>query len=168
MSDGTDYSISVRDAEWLSGMVSLPLDIRRMVLTKYAEQHGIASLIEAFAQFTGVAGSVVANGAEMCSISRIVEGAEHPERPSSRLNLPTIFGALQGAILADRVTTHARCSTCAFRLGTIANQSPVTTCDADYCVRGGGRDFMCHEGVGEHDEPTSACAGYAQKRRMSA
>jgi hypothetical protein len=165
MENGTDYNIRPRDAEWLSGTVMLPLDIRRLSLIKFVEQHGPEALLEAFAQFMGLANSVSANGASMCSLTRIMDGTEHPDRPEERVNMPTPFGALQGAILAAKSDTPARCATCAFRLGTIANQSPITTADADYCSHPGEQEFFCHEGAGDNDHPTRACAGFAQARK---
>jgi ribosomal protein L34E len=151
-------------AEWLSGTVLLPLDIRVLSLRKFRENFGTEGLIDAFAHFMGLTSSMAANAVEMCSMQRVIDGAEHPDRLSDRLNLPTPFGALQGVILASKVDETKTCATCAFRLGSVANQSPVTTSDADYCAHEGERPFMCHEGVHEGGEPTKACAGFAQLR----
>ncbi len=161
---GTDYSMSVPDAEWLSGTVCLPLGIRRLSLARFAEQFGTAALVEAFAQFIGLSSSVVANGADMCSMQRIIDGSEHPDRHEDRVNMPTPFGALQGVLLASKANSINACGTCAFRLGSIANQSPITTCDADWCGHLGESAFMCHEDCDDAGEPTKACAGWAQLR----
>lgn len=47
-----------------------------------------------------------------------------------------------------------RCATCAFRRGTVANQSPATLLSALECLQGDDI-FMCHERV-DHD-----CVGYS-------
>lgn len=162
--NGTDYSMLRRDALWLSGTVMLPIDIRRLSLERYVETHGHDAMLEAFAQFMGLASSVAANAAAMCSMQRILDGTEYPDQPESRVNLPTPFGALQGVLLAGEVDSSLTCETCAFRLGSVANQSPITTADADYCSHPGETPFMCHEGVDEREDPTKACAGFAQLR----
>ena len=51
----------------------------------------------------------------------------------------------------------------AFVVGTHANQSPVTTCDADYCGHDGQPPFLCHD-VEPGEQPRAACRGWAQLR----
>lgn len=51
-----------------------------------------------------------------------------------------------------------RCDGCAFRLGTLANQSVATQMTALKCVIE-GEPFYCHKGVGD-GEPKRLCAGY--------
>ncbi len=55
-----------------------------------------------------------------------------------------------------------RCQTCAFRNGTLANGSPVTTMEALKCVVE-GHQFQCHEKGREGQD----CVGWAVMRQVS-
>ena len=68
----------------------------------------------------------------------------HPQL-AEKINLPTLFGALHGVVLAAGVKSDKTCGGCAFRLGTPANQSPITTGDADWYFHPGEGDCLCHE-----------------------
>lgn len=161
---GTDYNMAPAHAEWLSGTICLPIELRILLLRKFVASFSQDGLIEAFAHFMGLANSVAANAAEMCSMQRIMDGMEHPDRMEDRVNMPTPFGALQGVLLASKVSQEGICSTCAFRLGSAPNQSPITTCDADWCSHPGEEPFMCHEDMDERGRPTKACVGFARLR----
>lgn len=164
MEEQTTYSIAADDAQWLAGATVLAPDMRRLVLATILDQRGPDHLVALFAEFIGLANSVCANAAEMVSLQRIIDGYEHPERESDRINLPTPFGALQGVMLAAKVDAPDACGGCAFRLGTIANQSPITTADADYCSHPDEAPFMCHEHLDDNGDPTRGCAGFAKLR----
>lgn len=87
-------------------------------------------------------------------------------------NRPTAAGRDLGADLA-RVCDVAeaeqrkrfpnmaeRCSSCAFRAGTVPNGCPETLMDAIKCVIE-QREFMCHMGPGiKEGKPTLPCAGW--------
>lgn len=159
--DAMDYDINPKVAQLLLGLVALPARKRIVKLQMLSLWMSGGEFVNLFAQFIGMANSVVANSAEMADILLMTAGVTHPDRPSSRANLPTIVGALRGIVMAQGVDASKVCEGCAFRLGTPANQSPITTTDADMCV-GDGELFLCHM---EHDEkgnPFKACAGYAQ------
>jgi hypothetical protein len=158
-----DYTITRPDAENLRGIVLLPADIRQMALKKYVERHGVGDLIALFSQFIGLANSVVANNREMVEIILITEGGMWPNS-AEQANLPTIFGALNGVVIADGIDQSKLCEGCAFRVGTSANQSPVTTCDADWQSHPGNANFMCHMDMDNEGQPKKACAGFAQLR----
>lgn len=162
-SKAIDYSIDEADTRELLGIVSLPADYRGMLLTKYVAEHGTAALAELFAQFIGLANSVVANNREMAELLLITEGGMTPNA-AEQANLPTIFGALNGILLAEGVDQAKTCGGCAFRLGSCANQSPVTTCDADWCSDGEDQ-FMCHEDLDDVGKPTRKCTGFTQARK---
>lgn len=159
----TDYAISPDDARELMGVVTLPHEYRSMVLTNYAAEHGIIALAELFAQFIGLANSVVANNREMLELHLICAHGEYPES-AAKLNLPTLFGALNGVALAASVDQTKTCGGCAFRLGTPANQSPVTTCDAGWCSDG-EVEFWCHEDLDAKGKPRRKCVGFTQARK---
>ena len=161
----TDYNLTAKQARELMGAVLLPAEIRRKVLALYARKHGQAALIDLFAQIIGLANSVVANTCDMVELELIVAGVMHPDRPDQGPNLPTLFGALSGVALAEGIDQAPLCHGCAFRLGTPANQSPITTCDADWCSHPGEEPFYCHEDRDENDDPTRGCAGFAQMRK---
>jgi hypothetical protein len=161
---GAAYDLSPAARDVLMGAVGLPLDIRRLALNRLMSDVGREGLIDAFAQFIGLANSVVENNREMVEIILITEGGM-TDRAAEKANLPTIFGALNGLKIAEGVDVSKTCEGCAFRVGTPANQSASTTCDADWCGHPGEARFLCHaEGLDERGEPTQACAGWAQLR----
>lgn len=164
MSDqiNADYSLSKSEASSLAGAVLLPADVRRAILEKYVKEHGTAALVNMFAEFIGLANSVVENNREAIEIFGLCNGALHPDE-AGKLNLPTLFGACNGVMIADGIGQDGLCGGCAFRIGTIANQSPSTTCDADFCGHPGEPTFMCHEHP-EGGVPTRACVGFARLR----
>lgn len=157
------YSLTHDDAAWLAGACGLPADIRSEAFTSYAALHGIGALANLFAQFIGMANSVVANNREAIELFGIIEGGMSPQQ-AEKLNLPTIFGACNGAMIAAGIEQKPLCHGCAFRVGALANQSPATTCDADWCSHPGEEPFYCHEDMDEKGDPTKACAGFAQLR----
>jgi len=157
------YSIAPDGAGVLMGAAGLTPEIRREILAHFAREHGEAALVALFAEFIGLANSVVANCHDALEVFGIAHLGMHPYE-AEKLNLPTIFGALNGARLAHDVDPKGLCDGCAFRLGTHANQSPVTTCDAGDCSQPGEANFMCHENLDDSGAPTKACGGWARKR----
>lgn len=159
---GADYAMTDEEAGALLGATQLPADLRKIVLTRYLEEHGQEKLIDLFAQFMGLATSVVANNREMCELILIEAGMNFMQ--AEKANLPTIFGALQGVRLANGVNQDKVCHGCAFRLGSCANQSPITTTDAHYCVIE-DTDFLCHEDLDDNGKPLHKCRGFGQARK---
>ncbi|MNJ54567.1 hypothetical protein D3C77_500150 [compost metagenome] len=133
---------------------------RGQALTAYAEQYGQAHLVSLFTQFIGMANSVVENCAAMTDLVLITEMDMHPDRFNS-INLPTIAGACQGVALAAQADPAGACEGCAYRLGTMANQSPMATSDASYMAIE-PRGFMCHAEVDECGRPLNVCVGHAK------
>lgn len=162
--DRTDYALTPAARDVLMGATSLPADLRALVLRHFLADHGAEALIEAFAQFIGLANSVVANNREMIEIILICDGGMS-DREAEKANLPTVFGALNGLKIAEGLEPAGMCEGCAFRVGAPANQSPCTTVDADHCAEPGEVNFLCHaEGLDDRGEPTRGCAGWAQLR----
>lgn len=158
-----DYTLTDGQADALSAVAAVPVEFRRKLLSRISK----SELVEMFAQFVGMANSVVANNREMVELLLIING-DHPHS-AEKANLPTIMGALWGAKLANAAATDKVCGGCAYRVGTPANQSPVTTCDADWCDNDGRQRFMCHEDLDDKGEPLHVCRGHgrvaAGKRR---
>lgn len=165
--NASDYAMTNEQAEALKGIALLPHADRVRALRLYAKHFGQRGLVDLFAHFIGMANSVVANNREMVELFLASEGIVHPEKVH-HVNLPTIFGALVGVGLANSVEQAKTCGTCAYRLASPPNQSPSTTLDAAYQVEERA-DFMCHERLDEREEPTTLCAGHAQRAaRVSA
>lgn len=160
----TDYAMSARDASELKGVVLLPFEIRREILDNYRKTRGADALVDLFAHFIGMANAVVKNSYESVFLLGIIEGNMHPHQ-AEKINVPSLFGALQGIELAAQVDQRKTCDGCAFRLGTLANQSPSTTSDAIWCNVGDEELFMCHEHLDEQGEPIVPCGGHEQVRR---
>lgn len=91
---------------------------------------------------------------------------EHPHT-AEQANLPTMFGALQGVVLAATVDPRGTCAGCAYRLGTPANTSPVTTSDAIYCRQELSR-FYCHADLDDQGNPVRTCVGHAKAMKQDA
>lgn len=163
MERADDYSMTPEHAKWLKGASLLDLELRREVLAKMLDEVGPAGLVEAFAQFIGLANSVVSNSHDFLELAAIVHGDMHPYQ-AEKINFPTIFGALMGVPLAEFGCDQA-CHGCAFRLGSAANQSPATTVDADWCGHPGEQPFMCHEDM-DKGEPTKICQGWLRLRQQ--
>jgi hypothetical protein len=164
-----DYSFDPKMADILSGVVMSPCATRTELLEKIQSKIGVAGFAELFANFIGLANSTLKNSDEMIDIILIVQGIRHPDKSEDRANLPSIFGALRGVIMADGIDASKVCGGCAFRLGTPANQSPITTTEAHDCVGDdGGRHFQCHEELDRRGQPFKACAGYAQSIKKNA
>jgi hypothetical protein len=156
----TTYSLTKDEAVNLGAMSFMPHDMRLELLEKYHREHGTAALIRMFSQFVALTKSIEENTREFIEMYLICECNHTPEN-AEKINLPTILGACQGAQMAIP-PTKGMCDGCAFRIGTAANQSIVTTADATYCSEDRVK-FMCHESLDERGEATKPCAGYARE-----
>jgi len=160
MPANTEYSMSWNDASNLAGIAQLDLVMRREALTCYLQRNGSQRLVEFMAQLIGMANSVAANCAEMSDQVLITECGVHPDKFTS-VNLPTIIGACQGVMIASKCDPAGACHGCAYRLGSIANQSPITTCDAEFMAHD-QKGFMCHAHLDAEGEPAKVCVGHAK------
>lgn len=161
----TDYSMTPQQASKILGLAQVALPDRQQMLAHYAATHGQEQLLELFAQFIGMANSVAENCGHMTDLVLITEMGMHPDKFDS-INLPTIVGACQGVMLAAQCDTAGACEGCAYRLGTMANQSPVATSDAAY-MSFDQRGFMCHAEVDERGHPLKVCVGHAKACKAS-
>ncbi len=155
-----EYSMSRSDAQNLAGIAQLDLPMRRQALTKYLQLNGSQRLVEFMAQLIGMANSVASNCAEMSDQVLIIECGVHPDKFTG-VNLPTIIGACQGVMIANKCDPAGACHGCAYRLGSIANQSPITTCDAEFMAHD-PKGFLCHAHLDGDGEPTKVCVGHAK------
>lgn len=156
---GVDYSIDVDVANDLMGVVQFPHALRLEVLQAMQQKLGPDKMLALFSQFIGMANSVVFNAHDALGEFLIVDADWHPYQVAKGLNFPTLFGALNGVRLAAGVNQAKTCHGCACRLGTLANQSPTTTCDVDYCLEGDDK-FWCHEDLDDKGNPTKRCVGF--------
>ncbi|MEG8233792.1 hypothetical protein [Pseudomonas orientalis] len=152
--------MSRSDAQNLAGIAQLDLPMRRQALTKYLQLNGSQRLVEFMAQLIGMANSVASNCAEMSDQVLIIECGVHPDKFTG-VNLPTIIGACQGVMIANKCDPAGACHGCAYRLGSIANQSPITTCDAEFMAHV-PKGFLCHAHLDGDGEPTKVCVGHAK------
>lgn len=158
-----EYSMTTADAHDIAGIAQLDLPTRRQALAGYLERNGQERLVELLAQFIGMANSVAENCAEMSDQVLITECGVHPDRFDS-VNLPTIIGACQGVLIASKCDPAGACHGCAYRLGSIANQSPITTCDAEFKADD-AKGFLCHAYQDGYGEPTRVCVGHAKANK---
>lgn len=153
-----EYDLHPVVASMLSGVVMLPRDLREECLRKWFAKSGGCDPILILSEFVGLANSVVANNRDAIELWSLMSGFAPPGREHD-VNLPTILGALRGIDLAARANVANPCVGCAFRLGTLANQSPTTTADAEWAMNTDDR-FWCHEDFDAEGNPTRRCAGY--------
>lgn len=153
-----DYDISVQDADAIKGAVLLPAEFRRKCLEMYLAANGQDALIELFGQFMGMANSVADNCKELATSILITEGGVHLHT-AEKINMPTVFGALNGIGLAGNCDSKGVCVGCAYRLGSAANQCLSTVIDAEYTAEGFDK-FYCHDELDERGDPVRPCAGH--------
>lgn len=165
MPENCIYSMTPSDAADIANIALLDLPMRRKCLSYYLEKHGSQCLVELFAQFIGMANSVAENCAEMSDQVLIEECGVHPDKFAS-VNLPTIIGACQGVMIASKCNPAGACHGCAYRLGSIANQSPIATCDAEFMANE-QKGFLCHAYLDDQGEPTRACVGHAKAAKST-
>lgn len=140
----TDYDFDPRDVTTLQGISSLPQDMRVEIMRKLFARRTKAQLIEMFANFVGLANAVEGNMRDFLELAGIIHGGMN-EIEAEKLNAPTVWGALNGIKIATP-PVPGMCGGCAFRKGTPANQSSITTIDAlDSATGGIAAEFMCHE-----------------------
>jgi hypothetical protein len=161
----TDYAMKPEHAEALAGAALLPRDLRVLIARRLLAQKIDAA--ELVADIIGMANSVVANTAELLKTEAVIRGWIWPHQ-AEQLNFPSMNGALMGVSLAHGVDAARVCATCAFRLGSVANQCAPTQHDAKDAVRGEFA-FMCHEGVDEKDVAAAkhGCRGFALARKCA-
>lgn len=160
-----EYELTSVEAEFLLKVAQAPTNEREGVLSRYAHSAGIEDAIRLFSQMIGCANAVIENCRVGAIDLLITEGGLHPH-VAEDINLPTLAGAMSGAMLAAGVDPRGTCSGCVYRHGTHANQSPVTTEDAAYSACG-SQKFMCHENLDQLGSPTQVCIGHAKALKVA-
>lgn len=158
--DITSYSFTKKQAEGLAGCVVSTNEIRVLWLKKYHDKNGIDSLLSMMANFIGMTNSVIKNNREVIETALITDAKYHPHE-AEKINLPTPFGALIGAMNAVGVDQEKTCEGCAFRKGTVASQCAPTQTDVIGCIED-QQPFMCHYNMDDDDKPTRKCRGFTQ------
>jgi len=98
----------------------------------------------------------------------LVQEGVHPYK-IEKLITPSLHGALNGLILADKAKNQdACCESCAYRCGTLANACLTTQADLAHAIEN-ERVFYCHKDIENLDYPTEEdrkrmkpCKGWAQ------
>lgn len=153
-----DYEMTRSQVDALRSLLTLPAQARRDAISAYCRDHSRVAVYDLFAQFIGMANAVVANNREMIEQYLICDKGEYPHS-ASKINLPTILGACKGVTLAAKTKCTKPCDSCAFRVGTPANQSDITTSDAEHAMDN-GKEFWCHESEDERGNCQAVCRGY--------
>lgn len=104
-----------------------------------------------------LAQSISDNCREWLEMAAIIHGDMHPYS-AEKLNIPTLRGALSAAAAIPRVDTTGCCLTCAFRVGSPANQTEATADDILNCLEQ-REPFLCHH-VPENQAPKQPCRGF--------
>jgi len=152
------YGFTKNICDLLTAATVVDHETRVELLAKLNADEGLSALIDAFSNFIGMAVSVGENNAVHLTEVLTSQGFEIPA--GQKVVVPTVFGAMSGYQMAAWAKSEKRCATCAYRLGSVANQCLETVCDAEYA---GPFDelFMCHEDM-KDGEPTRGCAGWAE------
>lgn len=120
-------------------------------------QRSNADLLNLLRNTLLLANSIAENCKEWLEMAAIIHGDMHPYQ-AEKLNIPTLNGALSAAVAIPRVDPCDKmCVTCAFRVGSPANQTEATASDIFDCLEDGTL-FMCHDFEGA--KPTRACRGF--------
>jgi hypothetical protein len=98
----------------------------------------------------------------------LVQEGIHPYS-IEKLITPSLHGALNGLILADKAKNQdICCESCAYRRGTLANSCLTTQANVAYAIKD-EHIFYCHKDIENLDCPTSddrkrmkPCKGWAQ------
>lgn len=153
-----DYDVTASESNILGALLLLPTDARS-ALTKNLTKAQILRLLNGI---VSIVRSVEFNNRSFIEQYLVIE-CDMTDREAAKINLPTVAGALSGVRIAIEPTSKM-CGGCAFRRGTMANQSIITTFDARWSTDGNEK-FMCHELSDDENEPTRVCAGYAAVRK---
>ncbi len=109
-----------------------------------------------------LAESISTNCRDWLETAAIIHGDIHPYS-TEKLNIPTLLGALSSAVTVPRVDISNCCATCAFRVGSIANQTEAVAQDVLLALEN-GEVFYCHDGEGA---PKIACHGFVEAIKMN-
>lgn len=136
----------------------MPVEFMRLLQTMPRE-----SLVTAVCELSHSFVTALAASREQIALIGLTDFAMAPHQ-IEQLNLPTMLGSLMGKLLPP-VDVAKVCATCAFRPGSAANQSESTVSDIWHCA-GNSEPFMCHHKVGDANEPTQPCRGFAQAQGL--
>lgn len=156
------YQLDVVDAVALKNMVAMSTDCRRQAIGTYLDTYGIAATLNLFVQSLGMANSVVQNCRKAAELFVSENTDVHPYI-AAQISLPTMLGACMGASLNAKchLLPSAACHGCAYRIGSIANQSESATDDAAYALID-RKGFMCHAELDNEGDPVRVCVGHAK------
>lgn len=160
------YDFSEKDTDFFLGAVGFDLEFRKELASKHFNNHAYSQLIDVICNLISIANKTIENNREMIEMQYIEHGILHPDQ-TSKLNLPTLFGALEGLKMAKSTKQENLCGGCAYRLGTPANTCASTVCDAQWQLANGDM-FWCHENLDEKENPTQKCRGHLLKTKEAA
>lgn len=144
-SDTPVYSISPVDAVYLLALMK----------GGAVPERSSADLKHLLSEVCKLAESISSNCRDWLEIAGMIHGNIHPYT-AEKLNAPTLRGALSSAVTVPRVDTSNCCPTCAFRVGSVANQTEAVAEDVMLSLES-GETFYCHHG---DDAPKHACHGF--------
>jgi hypothetical protein len=153
------YEFSGEEVKVLQRLLKATAEERRVAFLHLGLQRSATLL----AHFMTMALSVQANTRGFIESYLVIE-CNYTDRMAEEINLPTIEGALNGLTVAI-APVPKMCAGCAFRCGTMANQSAVTSEDAQLAVED-RRRFMCHEETDEEFNPLHVCAGWVEMQQQ--
>lgn len=148
------YDIEPADAVYLLAMLEDPTGL---------PERSNADLLNLLVQTLKLAESLSANCKEWLEVTAICHAHMHPYT-AEKLNVPTLKGALSTAITVPRVDACGMCHTCAFRIGSQANQTQTVAEDVMDCLSD-GRTFYCHD-FPDGETPKVACRGFVAAMRL--
>lgn len=146
------YSIGVADAAFLLALLN----------GETVPERSKDDLKKLLLQTVKLAESLSNNCGDWLKLSAIMDAKIHPYS-ADQLNVPTLRGALAAAVTVPIVEVAACCATCAFRVGSIANQTETVAEDVMLSLQSGGDTFYCHEGDGA---PRTPCRGFVAAMKL--
>lgn len=150
------YDIGRADAIYLAAMLKGETSLPRRTN---------AELVNLLRQTLLLSKSIGENCREWLELCAIIHGDVHPYQ-AEKLNIPTVEGALAAAIVIPGVSCEGMCATCAFRVGSPANQTENTAEDIMGCLDD-GEPFYCHD-VEDPAQSKKPCRGFIAAKKLQA
>ena len=158
------YDFKIDDLPFLSGAALFQdnKELQTEMVEKLVKGKSQEEVINLIVNLFRVCNSVIKNNVEGFETMAVTQFGQHPNSVLGKMNLPSLFGAFMGLPIAEGINQEKLCGECAFRKGSVPNQSEVTVIDASYCLDG-DTEFQCHANADGKGRPGCVCLGYAQK-----
>ncbi len=164
--DRKGYHFTKDQLRVLAGIYVLPHEDRLDFMRGFFMGKPEIDILTMFSNYIDMAETVIENTREIYEDVAIAHWVVDPA--AVKVNTPSILGAIKGLEMSAGLDAASFCHGCAFRKGSVANTSLITTDDAKWCADD-GKTFMCHEDLDlKTGEPTRKCRGFLKSEKEKA